>query len=201
MRAYSIANVLNARFHTLEFEGKWFDAVGCPELAGSWMIYGPPKNGKTTFAMQLAKYLCRFRRVAYNSQEEGLSKSIQMAMERVGMSEVGGRLVLLDKEPVDDLVARLSKHKSPDIIINDSLQFMELTFRQYKLLKAKFPKKLFIYISHIDGKQPDGNTAKKIWRDCSVYFRIEGYRAFPQSRFGGGTHIDVFEEKAKEYWT
>ena len=27
MRAYSIANVLNARFHTLEFEGKWFDAV------------------------------------------------------------------------------------------------------------------------------------------------------------------------------
>lgn len=201
MKAYSVDNVLNARFRTLDFEGKWKDAVGCPELTGSWMIFGPPKNGKTTLAMQLAKYLCNFRRVAYNSVEEGLSLSIQMAMERVDMTEVGSKLILLEKEPFDDLVSRLLKKKSPDVVIIDSIQFMELSFKQYKLLKEKFSKKLFIYISHVDGKQPDGCTAKRIWRDCNVYFRIEGYRAFPQGRFGGGRHIDIYEQKANEYWS
>lgn len=201
MKAYSVDNVLNARFKVLDFAGQWRDAIGCPQLSGSWMIYGSPKNGKTTFAMQLAKYICNFRRVAYNSVEEGLSLSIQMAMERVGMSEIGSRLVLLEKESFEELVIRLGKHKSPDVVVIDSIQFMELTFKQYKLLKSKFPDKLFIYISHIEGRTPDGGVARRIWRDCSAYFKIEGFRAFPVSRYGGGNYVDIDENKAKEYWT
>ncbi|KAA6312942.1 hypothetical protein EZS27_036205, partial [termite gut metagenome] len=56
-RAYSVKNVLDSEFETLAFEGIWNEAVGLPELSGSWIIYGTTKNGKTTFAMMLAKYL------------------------------------------------------------------------------------------------------------------------------------------------
>ena len=59
-RAYSIRNVLDAKFKTLDFEGEWLDAVGQPELGGSWMIFGGTKNGKTSLAMMLARYLTRF---------------------------------------------------------------------------------------------------------------------------------------------
>ena len=114
-RAYSVKNVMDAKFRTLPFDGEWLSAVGTPELTGSWMIYGAPKNGKTTFAMMLAKYLTRFGRVAYDSVEEGLSQTIKMAMERVGMEEVGHRLILLDKEGVDELAERLARRKSPGI--------------------------------------------------------------------------------------
>ncbi|MBR4535979.1 MAG: ATP-dependent serine protease [Bacteroidales bacterium] len=199
-QALSVTKVLNAKFHTLEFDGEWLAAVGQPELTGSWMVYGAPKNGKTTFAMMLAKYLSKFVRVAYDSVEEGLSQSIQMSMERVGMKEVGGRVVLLDKEPFGDLVKRLHRQKSPDVVIIDSVQFMGLTFDEYKRLKTAFPDKLFVYVSHVAGRQPEGQVAKRIWRDANVYFRIEGYRAFPVSRYEGGTPIDVWKERAEEYW-
>lgn len=199
-QALSISKVLNAKFHTLEVDGEWFAAIGQPELTGSWMIYGAPKNGKTTFAMMLAKYLSKFVRVAYDSVEEGLSQSVQMAMERVGMKEVSGRVVLLDKETIADLVKRLHRQKSPDVVIIDSVQFLDPSFSEYKKLKTAFPDKLFVYVSHVSGRQPEGQVAKRIWRDANVYFRIEGYRAFPVSRYGGGGTIDIWAERAAEYW-
>lgn len=199
-RAFSVKNVADAKFRTLELDGQWADAIGTPELTGSWFIYGAPKNGKTTFALQLGKYLTNFGRVAYDSVEEGLSLTMQMAMERVGMEEIGSRLVLLEKENVDELASRLEKHKSPDVVIIDSVQFLDMKFHEYRRLKESFPNKLFIYVSHVEGKQPEGNAARRIWRDANVFFYVEGFRAFPVSRYGGGTAVDVYPEKAHEYW-
>lgn len=199
-RAYSVANVKDAKFKTLEFTGKWKEAVGSPELTGTWFIYGPPKNGKTSFAMMLAKYLTGFKRVAYNSVEEGLSLTIQMAMDRVSMNDVGTKFILLDKENVEEIIERLDKHVSPAVIFIDSCQFMDLKFSEYKLLKSRYPNKLFIYISHVEGKNPEGNTAKRIWRDANVIFRIEGFTAFTTSRFGGDGNVIISEERAKAHW-
>lgn len=198
-RAYSIYNVIGAKFRTLELEGEWKAAIGDPELTGSWFVYGAPKNGKTSFAMMLVKYLSRFRRVVYNSIEEGLSLSIRRAMERVDMLEVGGRVVLVKKD-FDELMGYLRQRKSPDIVVIDSVQFMELKFGQYKALKEAFPGKLVIYISHVEGRVPEGLTARKIWRDANVVFRIEGFKAFPVSRYGGGDDVVISEERAAAYW-
>ena len=112
-QALSISNVLNAKFRTINVSDEWRRVVGIPELTGTWMIYGAPKNGKTTFAMQLAKYLCGFGRVAYDSVEEGLSLTIQSTMERVRMDEVNGQCMLLDREPVADLIKRINVRSQP----------------------------------------------------------------------------------------
>jgi hypothetical protein len=198
-RSYSVHNVFDAKFRTLELDGEWKEAIGSPELSGSWFVYGPPKNGKTSFAMKLAKYLTRFRRVAYNSIEEGLSLSIKMAMKRVNMLEVGRRLVLIKKD-FSELIAYLKQHKSPDIIVIDSVQFLELKFEEYKQLKTMFPSKLFIYISHVEGRLPDGMTARKIWRDANVVFQVEGFKGFPVSRYGGGEPVVIGVDSSAEYW-
>jgi len=148
----------------------------------------------------LVKYLTDFKRAAYNSVEEGLSLTIKIAMARVNMLEVGNKLILLEKEEIDDLIERLKKHKSPDVVVIDSVQFMELKFSDYKRLKETFPHKLFIYVSHVEGKLPEGNTAKRIWRDANVTFRIEGFKAFTTSRYGGGGEIVISDEFAKAHW-
>lgn len=200
-RAYSIRNVLDAKFKTLDFEGEWQAAVGRPELGGSWMIYGAPKNGKTSLAMKLARYMTRFCRVAYDSVEEGLSLSIQNCVERTFGGEGNQRFLLLNKESVEELTERLSKRISPDVVVIDSVQFMGLHWEEYKQLKERFPRKLFIYISHVDGNLPEGRVARKIWRDADVYIRVEGFRGFPVGRYMGGEPIDVDAGLAERYWS
>ena len=69
--AKGVREVLNMKFETLPFEGKWHDAFSTPERRGVWLIWGNTGNGKTSFVMQLCKELCRFGRVAYDSLEEG----------------------------------------------------------------------------------------------------------------------------------
>ena len=200
-RAWSPTDIERAKFKELEFEGEWLEEIGKPEVTGSWVIMGPPKNGKTSFAMMVAKYMTNFGRVYYNSIEEGFSKTIQLAFKRVDMSSTKKKLILA-QECFEQMYARLSRHKSPDIIIIDSLQFMELQFDEYKKLKEDFPNKIFIYISHVDGRKPDGKTAQRIWRDANVIARVEGRRAFIESRFEpqGKGYIDIDAEYANRFW-
>ncbi len=199
-RAFTIKDIREYKPKVLSFDGEWADAIGCPELKGGWIIWGNSANGKTRFALQLAKYLSRFVRVAYNSLEEGLSLSIQKAICDVGMSDVKRNFILLDKETVKMLRERLQKQRSPKVIIIDSLQYTGLTYKDYTKLINDFPNKLFILVSHAEGKEPKGNTGKSIKYDSFVKIYIEGYKAFVQSRYGGGKPFTIWQHGANEYW-
>lgn len=207
-RALTVDNVLNAKFKELAFTGEWEQACGLPELGGNtWFIYGDSKMGKTTFAMMFGKMLTQFGRVVYDSIEEGLSKSVKMAYKRVDMREVNGKFLLLDKEPLQDtedetgLITRLHRRKSPHFVFIDSIQFAEMTFKDYKQLKRSFPDKNIIYISHVQGRKPDGSVAQRIFRDASMSFYVEGFRAFPTSRYGSDQkYIEISPDLADKYW-
>lgn len=200
-RALSVSDIHKFRPNTLNFEGEWNESIGCPELTGTWIVWGNSANGKTRYALQMAKYLAGFCRVAYNTLEEGLSKSIQDAIIDVGMDDVSRSFILLDKEPVADLIIRLRRKQSPDVVIIDSLQYTGMNYAEYRLLRDEFREKLFIFISHADGNEPKGNVGKSIKYDAFVKIRIEGYKAFPQSRFGGGKEYVIWQKGAQDYWS
>lgn len=196
-RAYSADSVISMERELCEFDGKWLEAVGKPELKGTWCIGGLPKNGKTSFTMQLAKYLTKWHLVAYDSIEEGISASFAETLRRCRMNEVkASRFIVLNNEDIKDIECRLSKRKSPKIVIIDSIQFLGLNTETYLRWKKRFPEKLFIYITHLQGQYPEGKTALKIWRDSDVVIKVEGFRAYPTSRYGGGKPITISEEKA-----
>ena len=208
-RAISNINVLAARFETVEFAGEWLASFGRPELRGTWIIWGGSGSGKTTFTLMLCKYLANFGRVAYNSLEQGLSLSLQKAWERVGMGEAGNSVILLNKEELPELRARLSKRKSPEIIIIDSVQYLDgFNWASFKKLKREYPDKLFIFISQADraGKDPDGKLAGKIRYDAEIKIKVEGFKAFVTTRYEdaergeGGADFIIWEHGAAEYW-
>ena len=199
-RAISVHQLLNQNFKVLDFEGEWRESLGQPELTGTWLIWGNSGNGKTRFALQLAKYLTTFgKKLAFNSMEEGASVSMRRAFAECGMQEVSRRIILLDNEPIPELIERLSKRKSPDVVIIDSVQYSGLTYADYKKLRDRFRSKLFILISHAEGKHPEGRVARSIRFDAYIKIWVEGYKAYPMSRYGGGEPYTIWEEGADDY--
>ncbi len=198
-KALTVNDIETFRPHVLDFEGCWRGSFGTPELKGSILIYGMPKNGKTDFAIQFAKYLTKFGRVVYDSIEEGLSASLQDAIRRNHMSEVSSRFNLLDREPVNQLIVRLKRKQSASFIFIDSIQRAALTTQEYNCLKEAFPNKLFIFVSHVDdSRNPDGKTAKNIKRYSDIFAFVSGFVAYPVCRIGGGKPFIIWHEKAVE---
>lgn len=200
MRAKSASELRDMSFKVWPFSGEWFDLLGTPETSGCWLIWGNSFNGKSSFVYKLCKYLTRFEKVVYNSLEEGWCADTQKALNDVGMDEVGSKFLLLNKEPLADLITRLRKPKSANIVVIDSLQYADMNLKAYKELRASFPKKLFIIISHAEGKEPEGRVAKKIKYDAAKKIRIEGFRAFSQVRGHGQKFMDIWPEEAAKYW-
>jgi len=195
-RAYSVNDVFNKKFNTLSFEGEWKEFIGNPELSGSWIITGNSGNGKTRLAVKMAKYMTQFGKVAYNSIEEGFSESIKKAWIEEGMKEVAGKILLLDKEPVDDLLERLNKQRSPDIIFIDSIQFTHKSQVFLKKMIDRYNNKLFVFISHAEGSKPMGRTAKAIEYVSNVKIFVSQFMAYPKSRYGGNQPFTIWEEGA-----
>lgn len=199
-RAKSAKELQTMKFKTWAFEGKWKDFLGTPETSGCWMIWGNSFNGKTSFVLQLCKYLSEFDSVIYDDLEEGWCQDTQDAVKAAGLDNVGSKFLHLHKEPIALLKKRLAKHKSANIVVINSLQYAELNLKGYMDLRANFPKKLFILISHAEGKHPEGRIAKRIRYDCAKKIRVEGFRAFAQVRGKGLAEYDIWPEGAAKYW-
>lgn len=200
-RALSVSQLMSKKYKLFDFDGEWNDAFSRPECSGVWFIWGNSGNGKTTFVLELMKYLASFTRVAYNSLEESSAHTMQKSFRTVGMSEVAKKVILIEGESIAELTTRLLKPKSPNVIIIDSFQYSQLTYKSYIEFKTKFQNKLIILVSHADGKQPAGRAAKSVMFDSTLKIYVEGYKAISKGRYIGstGTYI-IWPEGAIKYW-
>lgn len=189
------------RKETLELTGAWAEAFGEPERVGVWFIWGKSGNGKSSFVMQLCKELTKFGRVAYDSLEEGAGLTMQNALRRYGMADVNRRFQVLDCEPVSDLGERMNRRKSPDFYVIDSFQYTQMSYKEYQSFKEAHRDKLLIFVSHADGHNPDGRSAKKVMYDAALKIYVEGFRAFSKGRFfGPASYFTIWDEGAARYW-
>lgn len=202
-RAYSVSNVLSKKFNPLEFSGEWETTLGKPDKAFSAIIYGNTTNGKTEFAIKFAKYLTNFGKVAYDSLEQGLSSTMQNALVRNHMESCDNSFILLDREPFEDLLIRMSKPKAPDFLFIDSVQYTRINKAQYYQLKELMQKKGkgIVWISQAKGSSPKGALADDIMFDVDLKLWVEGFKMFPDGRLnGGGDPFVIWAQRAAKYW-
>lgn len=183
--------------------------IGEPEDAFDCIIYGASGNGKTNFTITFIKALiislqCKCEYVSY---EEGHGKTVQDAMiHRHNMlDEVGNLLQITDHLSFEQLVKKMEARKSPKIWVIDSLQACRFTTQQTDTLKERFvlskKRKIIIYISWADGKEPSGAIGKHVKYYANIKLRVQGF-AIPQpvSRYGGNLPYIIWEKGAKIYW-
>lgn len=200
-RALSPTEVLLQKRDILDFKGDWFEAFGHPERTGVWIIWGNSGNGKTSFVMQLCKELAKFGKVGYNSLEEGVSLSMQNAIQRYGLAEMNRKVVFFDCMKMADLSEKLTKPRQPRFIIIDSFQYTQMNYRDYIKFKELHRDKLLIFVSHASGTMPSGRSAVSLMYDASLKIYVQGHRAFSKGRFiGTKGFFTIWEEGAKRFW-
>lgn len=199
-KALTMTDLMRIKREVYEWEGEWADAFGYPERGGVWFVWGRSGNGKTSFVLQLCKELTKFGRVAYDSLEEGSSLTMQDALLRVGMNDVGRRFLLLS-EDITDLNERLKKRRAPDIVVVDSFQYAHISLKQFEIFCRRHRHKLVIFVSQAKGSKPLGRTAESAMYAASLKIWVEGYRAISKGRyFGKKGYYTVWKERAEKYW-
>ncbi len=200
-RAFNVKDLLSKKFEIMPFSGIWEQSFGKPCKQFSMMIYGDSGSGKTELAIKFCKYLTNFGIVHYDSIEQGISHTLQMAMERNNMEQVADKFKILDKEQLPELTARLRKQRSADFLVIDSIQYLRMTKEEYFNFKNEFyPKKGIIFISHIEKGTLKGALARDIWYDVDIQVPVEGFKGFPKKRLnGGGAPYIINAERAAAY--
>jgi len=200
-KALSVDNLMNKKYRTFEFTGAWREAFSTPEKKGVWFIWGNSGNGKTSFIVQLIKYLSSFTKVDFVSLEEGTSLTMCNAFVNAGFKASDKNVRILDGYNMDLLKSELQKKRSAPIVVIDSFQYTQLSYKEYILFKEQFRNKLLIFISHASGSHPSGRPAKSVMFDSTLKIWVEGYKAFSKGRFIGSTgQYTIWDDGAQRYW-
>jgi hypothetical protein len=158
-------------------------------------VWGQSASGKSNFIYQLLEVLMNYGNVLYIGLEEGTEASAQLkALRHLNEEEHGGKIKFADHEMnFEEAVIYLKRKKSPRFVVVDSVQYWDITYLKYKELKAMFPSKGFIFISHASGKSPDGKTADKIRYDAGIKVYVEGFVGFVKCRYEGNKPYIIYE--------
>ena len=199
----------------MAFTGKWRECFGEPSVSGCWIIYGTSGSGKTSFALQLAKYLTNFDRVLYWSREQGNTRTFQDAWKREKMSDCGTGIMVADEDAsFDNIEQIMMRRKGCGVLITDSLTALkyyteqidgEPVTKQFNVIscerfRKRMKNKLLIWLSHEKNGLPDTNVGDYIMKLSDLKMRVEGFKVMTNSRAGGDMKDFVIWEKgAKEY--
>lgn len=110
--------LLKANFDTLPFTGRWEAFFGRPSRNFKCMIYGRAGSGKSTFAIQFAKYLSAERgmKVLYIASEEKFGHTLQEKVRRFNVANPN--ISFADRLPLD-----ITKY---DVVFFDSVNDMQI---------------------------------------------------------------------------
>lgn len=199
MRGISLSELYSKKRKLITLPGEWGELFGVFERKGSTIIWGQSGAGKTTFLCLLVKLIAQQERVLWNDLEEGDSYSLKMVFKRTKMEEVKSKIILMDRMPISELHLKLTKPKSPNIIVINSLQHAMITQKEYLELVRTFENKKFIWLSHAEGKQPEGRLGRFVRYDSNEAIFIEGFTAFAKSRTTHSIPLAFVPQLAKEY--
>lgn len=208
MSTMSLYSLEQKKYRYIDFSDPFRQAFGNREEGGIWIVYGKSGQGKTSFVFSLAKEFDRLKyRVLFASLEMGFCSDLQNMLQDVGIrSTTTDNIQFCDSLTTEELEEQLKKQRSPDVVIIDSLQYFAdqygATAEKIIKLRKTYRKKIFVFVSHVEGREVEGKVAYHVKRDSFVRIMVEGFRAMYMGRGKAGPmgYYTVWEEGVSRYW-
>lgn len=198
-RSYGVNDISSWKFEEINLPEAWAKHLGDITAGFRMLVEGPPGHGKTEYVMKLAKMLTQYvGKVNANSTEQGKSKTFKQSWDRNAMNEIEpGKYMLQGKHSrtFEPWFKNLQKPNSGRTIILDSIDYMNLTFDQFKQLHERFPQKNLVFVCW---NNPMSADSKKIRYACDIKVEVSDFTAHIRSRFGGNQPFLIWPEKVKK---
>lgn len=174
--SFQASNMPSSHDETHAFTGRWEKLFGMPIKGFTAMIFGKPKSGKSTLAVDFAGYLARsFGNVLYASIEEGARGTITERISRLGANHA--RLTVTNHLP-----ANLTAYK---FVIVDSVSRGQMDIDELRHLIAQWPQITFIFIFHVTKEGLPRGTSE-FQHEVDVIVEVKEGVATAVGRFGPG---------------
>jgi hypothetical protein len=176
----SSSDLVKMYYEQFDFKGRWLDFIGTPAINFFTAIHGKAGEGKSTFAIQFAKYLTDFWKVLYISGEEGFSQTFKDKFER--QDATSPDLYVGDLRTLEEIIKELKEYNYHFVFI-DSLDTLKIGPDEMKQLRQTFPEKAFITISQStkDGKM---RGSYEIIHDSDIVIQVtDGMATTTKNRF------------------
>lgn len=178
----SSEEVANAHFDTMTLHGKWRELIGDPAVGFRMLVYGNPKGGKSTLAMQFAKHLAEHHgKVLYEAIEEGFGATLQEKINRLNAKHPNLSFT-------DNLQEDLSGY---DFVFIDSITKAGIGADEIHRLHEKYPRIGFIFIAQ-STKDGSYRGAKDLEHEVDVIVHVQDGIAKSYGRFNQGGEMRVF---------
>lgn len=182
------SDLLEYKYDCYTFTGKYGEFFGNPSKNFHLMVFGRPKNGKSIFTVQFAKYLSTIGKVLYIASEEGFSATLQQKIREFGMAnpnlDFGN---FRDYEQIRNVLA----DNQYNFVVIDSINFINLEPEDVEVLKAENPGTAFITIQQAT-KGGQFRGSQQFAHNCDMIVEIVEGVAYHTGRFAPPSEMAVF---------
>jgi hypothetical protein len=101
---------------------------------------------------------------------------------------------------VAELEERLKLKRSAGVVFIDSFDYTRMSFKKYKEFRDRHPDKLVVFLAQVRGKHKlRTDAADDVKFDADIKILVDGYIAFPRSRFDGNRPMVIWEAGARRH--
>lgn len=177
-------------YQSYPFDGKYAELIGQPAKSFHMMVFGRPKQGKSIFCFQLAKYLTKFGKVLYIAAEEGFSATLQQKLTEFGA--VNNRLYFANYRSYDQIRENL-RGSDYEFIVIDSINFINLEPEDVETLKAENKEKAFITIQQAT-KNGAFRGSQQFAHNCDIIIEVVEGVANHTGRYAAPSEMQIFDK-------
>lgn len=183
-------DLIEYTYDSYEFDGKWKDLVGKPAKGFHMMVFGRPKNGKSIFCFQFARYLANFGKVLYIAAEEGFSATLQAKLQEFG--DINENLYFANFRDFDTIRENL-KQGDYEFVVIDSINFINLEPEDVEVLKAENKHTAFITIQQAT-KNGAFRGSQQFAHNCDIIIEVIEGIAHHTGRYAAPSEMQIFDK-------
>ena len=180
-------------YDVYDFDGEFFDLVGKPARPFHCMVFGRPKQGKSIFSFQFARYLSQFGKVLYIASEEGFGGTLQKKIKDFGLQD-NQFVNFSNAKGMEEMRKVIPGH---DFVFIDSVNYSRLEVEDVEQLKREFSKTSFITIQQAT-KGGQFRGSQEYAHNCDIIIEVISGVAHQTGRFQAASEYEIFKQPEEE---